>query len=619
MDVYLSGKRIRLDPAKSIGKGGEADVYDIGGGKALKVFKPPSHPDYQDAPHEQTAARERIAEHQHKLPAFPQGLPSRVITPQELATSRFGGEILGYSMMFLEGAEVLLRYAEKNFRQSGVDSNTVVSIFRDLHTTVNALHKAQVVMGDFNDLNVLVKGTEAYLIDADSFQFGKFLCRVFTGKFVDPLRCDPRQSPLLLKQPHTADSDWYAYAVMLMQCLLFVGPFGGVFRPKDPLDRVPHDARPLHRITVFHPEVQYPKPAVPLDRLPDELLERFREVFVEDQRGEFPAQLLEKLRWTRCIKCGTEHARRVCPVCAQGVRMPVVTVRGRVRATYPFRTEGVILFATIQGGVLRWVYHENEQFKREDGRVVLHGGLDPHIRCRIRGSQTLLGKDATVFTLQDGQQPERLNVDRFGLVPIFDANERYRYWIESGRLLRDGQLGSEFIGDVLAGQTLFWVGEKFGFGFYRAADLSVAFVFDAERRGINDNVKLSTIRGQVVDATCRFTKDRCWFFIATREGGRTVNRCMVILSGGNIEAEASAVDGDGSWLGSLRAKCAVGNFLLAATDDGLVRVEPDAKQIVETKRFPDAEPFVDAGCHLFPGKEGLYVVDPHEIRLLQMS
>ena len=71
MDVYLRGKRIKLDPARSIGKGGEADVFDLGGGRALKLFKSPDHPDYQGLPQEQKAAEERIAIHQNKLRAFP--------------------------------------------------------------------------------------------------------------------------------------------------------------------------------------------------------------------------------------------------------------------------------------------------------------------------------------------------------------------------------------------------------------------------------------------------------------------------------------------------------------------------------------------------------------------
>ena len=61
-------------------------------------------------------------------------------------------------------------------------------------------------------------------------------------------RCSPGVSAnwmrctalLVLHQPHTVASDWYAYTVMLTQCLLFVGPYGGIYRPKDPARRVPH-------------------------------------------------------------------------------------------------------------------------------------------------------------------------------------------------------------------------------------------------------------------------------------------------------------------------------------------------------------------------------------------
>lgn len=621
MDVYLKGKRVRLDPTKSIGKGGEADVFDIGGGMALKVFKPPSHPDYDGLEHEKEAAERRIEEHQKKLPSFPQTLPGRVVTPQELAFNQSGQQILGYTMNFLQGTEVLLRYADKGFRQGGVTSNQVVQIFRDLHTTVTGLHAASVVIGDFNDLNVLVREQEAYFIDADSFQFGSFLCRVFTSKFVDPLLCDSKASSLILNRPHTVHSDWYAFSVMLMQCLLFVGPYGGVYRPKSPANRMPHNSRPLHRITVFHPEVLYPKPAVPLDRLSDDLLGYLQQVFVKDQRSEFPGKILESLKWVTCSTCGMEHTRRVCPNCTQMVPVSVtlVTKRGRVSARQLFRTKGVILFATMQGGKLRWLYWELGQFKREDKTVVVNGSLDPQMRYRLHGSATLLGKANQVVTITPSQPASNLTVDSFGLLPIFDANEQARYWVEGGRLLRDGKLGPEYIGDVLAGQTLFWVGQAFGFGFYRAGNLSVAFVFDAARRGINDSVKLPPLRGQLVDSSCLFTKDRCWFFVATRESGHTVHRCVVIRSNGSVEAVTQAQEGDGSWLGTLRGKCAAGNFLLAANDDGIVRVEVANGQIAETTKFPDTEPFVDASCHLFPGRDGVYVVSRNEIRLLQMS
>ena len=37
----------------------------------------------------------------------------------------------------------------------------------------------------------------------------------------------------VLGRPYAAGSDWYAFAVMVMQSLVCVGPYGGVYRPAD--------------------------------------------------------------------------------------------------------------------------------------------------------------------------------------------------------------------------------------------------------------------------------------------------------------------------------------------------------------------------------------------------
>ncbi|BDM80062.1 hypothetical protein [Acaryochloris marina] len=242
-----------------------------------------------------------MALHQQKLRQFPQSLPERVISPQALVMNQNGQRILGYTMPLLTHAEVLLRYCDLRRRvkdhcrrqvgrpsrkfQQAADTQAVVDLFLDLHETVSKLHFADVVIGDFNDLNILVQGTQAFVIDADSFQFGSFPCSVFTARFVDPLLCDPQGTQPILCRPYCWESDWYAFTVMLMQALLFVNPYGGVYKPSDPAQRLPQAARPLHRVTVFHPQVRYPKPALPCDRLPKPLLDHFRQVFEQDWRG----------------------------------------------------------------------------------------------------------------------------------------------------------------------------------------------------------------------------------------------------------------------------------------------------------------------------------------------
>ena len=343
MIIQINGKTIRLNPRRLIGQGGEAEVYDIGKNRVAKVFKPPNHPDYKTCSQAQAQAEQRLQTHQKKLPSFPTHLPDRVIAPIDLAYDD-RQQIIGYTMPKLTQVEPLLKYGDRTFRQ-GIDHQQVVRIFQDLHDTLSKLHFAGIIIGDFNDLNILVRDHQAYLIDADSWQFGSFLCAMFTAKFVDPTLCDRQASQPMLIKPHSEQSDWYAFALMLFQSLLFVDPFGGLYKPKDPSQKVPQAARSLHGITVFHPDVKYPKPALCYRYLPDELLHQFQQIFGGDRREEFPRALLDQLHWQTCPSCGTNHARPTCPDCTPsqpGQVVSVTVVQGQVTATRVLETRGII-------------------------------------------------------------------------------------------------------------------------------------------------------------------------------------------------------------------------------------------------------------------------------------
>lgn len=303
--VYLRGQRLTLSPSQKIGEGGEAEVFDIGNGQVLKLFKQPNHPDFAGSATERAMVQDRIAGHQRKLPAFPKNLPSQIISPLDLVTSTAtGSTIVGYTMRFLRGGEVLWSYGQKDFRQkSAIGNQLIIPILKKLYQTISQVHPLGVVIGDNNDLNWIIIGEDVYLIDADSIQFGSFLCQLFTAKFVDPLLCDPKATSPQLVKPHNPNSDWYAFSIMVMQSLLFVGPYGGVYRPKNLKNRIAQDARSLRRISVFNSEVIYPKPAIHYRVLPDDLLHFFLQTFEKDQRGQFPLALLEGLRWTKCPQC----------------------------------------------------------------------------------------------------------------------------------------------------------------------------------------------------------------------------------------------------------------------------------------------------------------------------
>lgn len=613
--AYRNGDRVSLDPSKLRGKGGEAYIYETTSNRVAKIFKEKDDPDFDLFPVQQKEAEKRLALHQTKLREFPFAkLPQSVVVPLDLLTDISGKKILGYEMEYLRNLETLMQYLDRDFRdRGGIDTNTMVQFFRDLHPTVKKIHEVGVVIADFNALNVLYQNGKARLVDADSMQNSKYLSPMFTAAYVDPHHCDPKLKSLMMVKPHDIMSDWYAFEVMLMEALLYVRPWGGVYKPKDKKMMVPLDARPLRGISIFHPEVVYPKPATPLNVLPDDFLSHLYETFEKGKRGEFPLMLLN-IKFVKCTNCGYEHGRGVCPNCSTGVpSQKMAQVRGSVRVDFAFQTNGLIIFSTVQRGELKYIYNLDGKFFREDGSVALAGNLDTNMRYRIQDRKTIIAKNGLMIVLENGKAVEKIVVDSYGNLPLIDANSKHYYWSSGGFLYRNESYGPEVIGNVLEGQTLFWAGEKFGFGFYRAGNLTRAFVFDADRSGINDTVKIVPIKGQLIDSTCVFAGTHAWFMTTEKNGPKIVNRVQVINSLGEIEATDECENGDGSWLGKIRGKLPTGNFILSATNEGIVRAEISNGKIVPTKEFPDTEPFVDENSFLLPSLSGIYVIRKKEI------
>jgi hypothetical protein len=627
MDVYVQNKRLRISPSASIGKGGEADIFDLGGGVALKLWKSPDHPDVQGLPAEEFAALERLRLAQDKMRAFPRGLPSRVVAPVDLATEKKNGMILGYTMRLVTGAESLMSLSEPNRRRT-LGGNAMAQILVDLWRTVSAIHATNVVLGDFNDLNVLVREDEAHIVDADSFQFGTFPCPVFTERFLDPLICDPAGNRPVPMRPFSAESDWYAFAVMVMTALLCVGPYGGVYRPKEPSKRIQECLRPLRRVTVFNAEVRYPKPAIPYGILPDDFLHALTAIFERDSRAPLAFKLLENLRFTNCSACGAEHARARCPICDHGTVRECVMVRGQVKATRTFSTSGTILAAELSGSTLQYVAHEHGHYRREDGTTILRGPLDGRARFFMHGKTTFVGRESRVVVIEEGRVVETIGVDVIDGEPTFQVNEHYAFYVQGGRLWRRnlsrsgtslaGQAAEPW-GDVLVGQTRIWVGSRLGFGYYRAGNVAVAFIFDPEKRGIRDTVRLPWPNGQIIKARATIDENKIWFFLAFATAGRIIHRAVVFSPDGTVLGSVDTAAGDGSWLGNIAGHRAIGGVLFSPTDTGIVRVECDAGALSETKKFVDTEPFVHAGASLFVAREGIFAVQSSEITLLSMN
>ena len=660
MDVLVGQQRFRLDPRRAIGKGGEADVYDLGDGRAFKLFKSDQHADVRGLPAEEAAARARLLLHQRKLPAFPIGLPAAVIAPGALATAagrKAGpgpGAIVGYAMPLVRDAEPLLRWGEPAFRRTGAPAAQAVEVFRRLQKALAGLHARGVVIGDFNDLNVLVRATpggaaEPFLIDADSFQFDGFPCTVFTERFLDPRLCDRASGQALPVRPFDESSDWFAYCALLLQSLLLVGPWGGIHRPQDLSKMVPARRRMLERVSIFQPEVQLPKAAAPREALPDDLLHALVQVFERDERRPLPLPLLDALAFVTCASCGLEHARIGCPRCRPHAAARVSTVlasRGSVTAKTLFETEGTLLCAALSPGGLRVLHHLRDagggpgRFLRENGGVVLEGPLDPALRFGLVGAATAVARGGQLALLHPGSAPLQLGVDACGTGPAMAASGARLAWSSAGRLFAEDEvalfpsaaarglrLGPEPLGEVLESSTRLFLGApgcggpgaEFGLGLSRAGELSLAFTFFPGRRGLCEQLSLPRLPGELLRARCAFGDGLAFLLLALRHRGRTLHRVLCLDREARLVADAEGEEDDGSWLGAFPELCAAGRLLFAATDGGLCRVELQAGKLALTRAFPDTEAFVDGQTRLLVGPEGLLAVGPRTVRQLSLG
>jgi hypothetical protein len=362
-------------------------------------------------------------------------------------------QIAGYYMRRVEGATELQRYAEKPFLDSlGTDyanilNETILPVFRDLHHTVSRLHEheARILIGDLTDTNVLVKGSIAYLCDVDSFGFGDYPARLGKREFTDPLLAQKGPSP---------DTDWYAYTVLLLQSLLRVKPYAGIYIPKKTM---PIAERIRQRLSIFHKDVQPPSWAIAPDMLPDVLLYHFEDVFGEaDKRGPFPAYLLD-MNWGRCRGCGAVHAREKCPRCHTFRRRTAIR-RGQVRATPIFTRDNCsIITSAYQKGQLRYIYMDSDVCKREDGSTVtiaLPGYPARRLRASARSNIEnfkIQGENTVIFfkPASHGRKKCSLLCDPQGKTRAFSSefhtNSTSLYCLEAGRVFRVESPSRNFI------------------------------------------------------------------------------------------------------------------------------------------------------------------------------
>lgn len=600
--VVIDGKKIKLDNRDVIGMGGEATVFKYNG-QALKLYRAPDN------------TRDK------KLRALiprAASLPNTVIAPQNIVLDNRGRQALGFTMRLLDTGYVEVRQlsSKKHRAMTGLTTRDVARIFIHAAQTLNVIHNSGMIVGDFNDLNVMYRGDEVVYIDVDSFQFDNHPCMVGTEAFLDPLLYNLN----LAAHPHfTTDNDWYSFAVLLFKSLLLTHPYGGVHPA---ITLLPYRAQ--QRISVFHPDVQYPRIAYPPEVLSDDLAQVFEHWFSQGKRGVFPAQILMDYALTlmECPSCHEIYPahRSRCPHCSAVIPTAALP-EANVRTIFTTPGDFVAWHITSAGG--RFIAHEQ-------GKAMLYVLEGETIRKKMKlfdampqANYAFMGDLLVVSTEPDSADLLIVDISgekiaavlktttgRFGNGErVFGGGGDALYRLANGYLMRGqwryGQLLEQAVMAITENQTWLRVspdGDNV-FGYFRVLNTYTYWLLHRQNRV---DLKLSTLAADefVIETAVQFTDYGITVLRLTQQQGvEQVRVDEVDYSGRTYH---SFITKEVEQFTPLDAPAAGKHLLLLATDSGIVR------EMVNTRAkttFLQSEKVVQQGNRLFPYQQGLLMLD----------
>lgn len=641
MDVNIDGRVIRLDERQVIGVGGEGTVFlaDVGGQRlAVKVYHTPT--------------RQREEKLQTFLARTWQLPREKIALPLQLVRDVQHSRVIGLTMPYLDsGFEELARLAHKKQRTThGISTKQVAGIFLDGAKSLADIHTHGLVVGDFNDRNILYRQQSMLWIDVDAWQFAEYACPVGSEDFLAPELYD---IDLSLKPVFQPKHDWYAYAVHLFRSLLLAHPYGGTHATVQALTQ-----RAQQRLFILRPAVTYPKLAYSPDLLGDELAEVFERIFAQGWRGIFPIAVLQRYADTLvpCSACMLDypHTRRTCPVCQ--TRM-VVTMQQKlssatgVSMTELLHTEGKIVFAKVQGDTLSVLTYE-------DGKAVLY-------TIPLAAATSRQAGKTSIYTLQDrkelfqeiagarydlldttllvnapgttrllcvnvaGEGPVAVCETVIGVFAqsrqaVFQASDRYVFAILNNRLMysvvEHGILLSRPLRTVMEQQTWFaaapttYDGKLSVFGFFSVLRQQMYWLIHGHTHYDVPLTELDTEEA-LLDMVAYFAQQSVLIRRHTQERGVDYLHTEIVNYAGMVVYASSKMRRADHPYPSLHGLVYAHGILLHPSDKGIVQENVEEGTF---KTFSATQNSVQEGDALELYHSGLLIISEHQVRYLEL-
>lgn len=184
---------------------------------------------------------------------------------------------IGFTMPYVEHREFVTSFFNRNFKEeNNISPNMVIELVKNIQTTLQNIHKENILVVDFNEMNFLVDGhsfVEAYFIDVDSYQTPSHPATAIMASIQDPLVNGNTWSPF---------SDWFSFGIVAFQLYTGVHPYRG----KHPDYKVSQwQERMKKGVSVFEKDVKLPPSFMGWNVIPKPHLDWFKRIFGQNERS----------------------------------------------------------------------------------------------------------------------------------------------------------------------------------------------------------------------------------------------------------------------------------------------------------------------------------------------
>ncbi len=271
----------KLSSRNSDFDGGEADIYPYEEGTVQKIFK--NHVDL--------AFKSKIlAKALEKNPLIDEFNNTHsdihIISASTLLYLKDGGNVTlkGFVQEFVKDSYKISCLKDKDFvKEHGYTRKQVVEILIKVCKGIEFLHSIGGFIGDLNGGNILIRGTDVFIIDIDGMSFDNVKNCMYTNMYIYP--------PSAESGNITSSDDWYSLAVQSFYYLTYSHPFRGISN----MDKVPANEteRMKQGLSVLgEHHIVPPSISIGWDFLPGTLIKYFLETF-EGKRRESMLSILE--------------------------------------------------------------------------------------------------------------------------------------------------------------------------------------------------------------------------------------------------------------------------------------------------------------------------------------